>query len=160
MSKFVTGIGHKEDLKAGESNVTIELFRDGQAIHTQKRHNTVLNVGKQDLVKRLVTAPTKYYNYMKLGRGSTGSTSAQTGLVGTTIASTNRTCNTAAQVGRTATFIRTWITTDFSATGVEEAVIGSQKTFAAGTHLCRTTFTTVNKSQSDTFKITWTVKIN
>lgn len=148
----VDGVGVK-------GHVRLELIRDGVVIDSRENCNLVVNTGKADMAKRLVVAPTKLYQYMKLGKSNTAANSAQTTL--TSVAGTRRTCNTAAMSGtRTAKFIRTFTTTNFSATGIEEAMIGNQLTSAAGTMLARVTFTAINKTNSDTLKISWTVKVN
>lgn len=146
--------------KPGELNVLVEVLRDGKVIARRNVHNLVVNGGKADMAKRLVVTPTKLYQYMRLGHNNAAAASAQTTIT-TIVTGSNRTCNTAAMSGtRTAKFIRTWLTTDFSATGIKEAGIFSQLTNAAGTMLARVTFTAVNKTSHDTVKLTWTVKVS
>ncbi len=148
------------ELLAGEMNVLVEVLRDGVVIAKREVHNLVVNNGKADMCKRLVVAPTKLYQYMRLGHTNTSASSAQTTIT-TIVTGSNRTCNTAAMSGtRTAKFIRTWLTTDFSATGIKEAGIFNQLTAGSGTMLARVTFTSVSKSNHDTLKITWTVKVS
>lgn len=145
--------------KAGEHNVVVEVIRDGKVIARREKHNLVVNIGKADMAKRLVVVPTKLYQYMKLGKNNTASISAHTTIT-TVIAGSNRTCQTAAMSGtRTAKFIRTWQTTDFSATGIREAGLFNQITVGSGTMMARVTFTAVNKTSHDTLKVTWTVKV-
>lgn len=147
-------------LATGEANVVVEVVRDGKIIARRVQHNLVVNNGKADLAKRLVVAPTKLYRFMRLGKNPAAVASAQTTIT-TIVTGSNRTCNTAAISGtRTAKFIRTWATTDFSATGIREAGIFNQLTAGAGTMLARVTFTAVQKTSADTLKITWTVKVN
>jgi hypothetical protein len=139
-------------------NVLVELIRDGKVVETRQKHNLVVNNGKADMAKRLVVAPTKLYQYMKLGHSGTAPASSQSTL--TSITGTRRTCNTAALSGsRTAKFVRTWTTTNFSATGIREAGLFNQRTSASGTMLARVTFTAIAKTNADTLKITWTVKV-
>lgn len=148
------------ELAVGEFNVDIEVMRDGKVIARRTRHNLVVNTGKADMAKRLVVTPTKLYQYMRLGKNNTSPNSSQTTIT-TIVTSSNKTCNTAAMSGtRTAKFIRTWLTTDFSSSGINEAGIFSQLTNGSGTMLARVTFTAINKTNHDTLKITWTVKVN
>jgi hypothetical protein len=154
------GIEVKRELRPGEANVLVEIIRDGKVIASRNKHNLVVNVGKADMAARLVVTPTKLYKYMRLGKNNTAANSAQTTIT-TIVTGSNRTCQTAAMSGtRTAKFIRTWQTTDFSSSGINEAGIFSQLTNAAGTMLARVTFTAVNKTSHDTLKITWTIKVN
>lgn len=140
-------------------NVKIEVFRDGKLINSRERHNLIVNTGKANMVKRLVVAPTKLYQFMQLGSGVTAPTSGDSG-VQTPIASTIKTCETAAMSGaRTAKFIKTWGPADFSAASVAEAGLFNQHTSGAGTMLARVVYTAVPKSFADTLKITWTAKI-
>ncbi len=149
----------QRELLPGEMNVLVEVLREGRVITKREIHNLVVNTGKADLAKRLVVAPTKLYRYMRLGKNNTAANSSQTTIT-TIVTASNRTCQTAAMSGtRTAKFIRTWATTDFSSSGINEAGIFNQLTNAAGTMLARVTFTAVNKTSSDTLKITWTVKV-
>lgn len=144
----------------GEFNVDVEIWRDGRVIDRRTNHNLVVNTGKADMASRLVVSPTKLMRYMRLGHNGASPVSAQTTIT-TIVTGSNRTCNTAAMSGgRTAKFIRTWATTDFSATGIREAGLFSQLTNGSGTMLARVNFTAVNKSSHDTLKITWTVKVN
>jgi hypothetical protein len=148
------------DLAAGEFNVVVEVLRDGKVIARRERHNLVVNTGKADMAKRLVVTPTKLYQYMRLGKNNTAPNSSQTTIT-TIVTSSNRTCNTAAMSGtRTAKFIRTWLTTDFSSSGINEAGIFSQLTNGSGTMLARVTFTAINKTNHDTLRLTWTIKVN
>ena len=154
----------KRELQPGEANVLIEVMRDGKVIRSIQKHNLVVNTGKADLAKRLVVLPTKIYQYMRLGHVGTAASSAQTTIT-TIVTGSNRTCGTpngtAAMSGtRTAKFIRTWQTGDFSATGIRAAGLFNQLTNGAGTMMARVTFTAVNKSAHDTLKVTWTVKVN
>lgn len=146
--------------QSGEFNVLVEVIRDGKVIAKRTRHNLVVNTGKGDMAKRLVVAPTKLYQYMRLGHSGTSPVSANSDVT-PIVTGSSKTCNTAAMSGgRTAKMIRTWATTDFSATGIREAGLFNQLTPGSGTMLARVTFTAVNKTSLDTLKITWTVKVN
>lgn len=150
----------KRELLPGEVNVLVEAFRDGKLVAKREVHNLVVNTGKGDMASRLVVVPTKLFRYMRLGKNNTAPNSSQTTIT-TIVTGSNRTCQTAAMSGaRTAKFIRTWQTTDFSSSGINEAGIFSQLTAGSGTMLARVTFTAVNKTSHDTLKITWTVKVN
>lgn len=150
----------KRELLPGEVNVAVEVFREGKLIARRDIHNLVVNTGKADMASRLVASPSKLFKYMRLGKNNTAPNSSQTTIT-TIVTGSNRTCQTAAMSGtRTAKFIRTWQTTDFSSSGINEAGIFSQLTNGAGTMLARVTFTAVNKTSHDTLKITWTVKVN
>ena len=142
------------------SNVVVEVFRDGKLIARRTKHNLVMNTGKAQMAKRLVTAPSTYFQFMRLGTNAAAAASGQTKIT-TAIASSQRTCDTAAMSGtRTAKFIRTWIGANFSASGICEAGIYDHRTHATGVMLARVTFTAVTKTNSDTLKLTWTVKVN
>ena len=143
-----------------EFNVVIEVIRDGKVISRRTKHNLIVNNGKADMAKRLVVAPTKLYQYMRLGHNNAAPSSAQTTIT-TIVTGSNRTCNTAAMSGaRTAKFIRTWLTTDFSATGIREAGLFNQLTNGAGTMMARVTFTAVAKDGHSTLRVSWTAKIS
>ena len=140
------------------SNVVVEVFRDGKLIARRENHNLVMNVGKAQMAKRLIVTPGTLFKYMRLGTNAAVAASGQTQIT-TAITSSQRTCNTAAMSGtRTAKFIRTWVGADFSASGICEA--GIFDNHDTGSMLARVTFTAVSKGSSDSLKLTWTVKVN
>lgn len=141
-------------------SATIEVFRRGKCIQRMERHNLVVSVGEDFYTQSILPgAPAKKIQYMQLGRGGTAPTSSNTQLA-TSITGTRETTDTASPSGRTGVFVNNWGTSAFSATGVKEAGLFSQLTSGAGTMLARVTFTSTNKTNSDTFKVTWKIAAN
>ncbi len=150
----------KRPLLSGEANVLVEVIRSGKVISRREEHNLVVNTGKADMASRLVVSPSKLFRYMRLGKNNTAPVSGQTTIT-TIVTGSNRTCDSAAMSGtRSAKFVRTWLTTDFSSSGICEAGLFDQITNGLGVMLARVVFTSVNKTASDTLKITWTVKLS
>ena len=151
----------QEQIGPGEVNVHVECYRDGKLLTERRAHNLLTNIGKQEMVSRLIISPTKLFRYMRLGKNSTSPNSDQTTIT-TIVTGSNRTCDTAAMSGstRTAKFTRTWLTGNFSSVGICEAGIFSQYTPGSGSMLARVTFTAINKSRADSLKISWTVCVN
>ena len=117
--------------------------------------NTVVTAGKNNIAS-LITGAGSVMTHMAVGTGTTavaaGDTALETAIAGSRVSltSTTVTSNAIEYVG------------DFPAgtgTGaVTEAGVFNDS--SAGTLLCRTVFSVVNKGADDTLKITWTVTVS
>jgi hypothetical protein len=147
-----------------EGHFKLELIRGGNVIERREGRNTVVTSGKALLANRAYSDTPAVYQYMQLGTGTTAASSAQTNLV-TPLASATltarQTAETIAMSGtRTAKWEHTWTAQEFSAAGVSEVGMFNALTTSSVNMMARFVFTTVNKTQADTLKITWTLKIN
>ena len=118
--------------------------------------NTVVTVGKNFIASRMKDASATAMTHMEVGTGTTGAVvgntaletviaSSRTGLSGTTVSTNN--------VAYAVTF----------GAGVGTGAVTEAGIFnasSAGTMLCRTTFSVINKGAADTLGITWTVTVN
>jgi hypothetical protein len=139
-----------------EGHFKLELIRDGNVIARREGRNTVTTTGKAVLANRAFSSTPAVYQFMQLGTGGTAASSAQTNVL-TALAKTTlsgrQTSETMAMSGtRTAKWEHTWTASEFSAAGVREVGLFDV--------MARFVFTTVNKTNADTLKITWTLKIN
>lgn len=120
--------------------------------------NLVVTIGKNVIASRLTGIATAVMSHMAVGTSSTAPIAADTTL-GIEIAASRTALTTAGGVaaGNVVTF-----TTTFGAgvgTGaVVEAAIFNAAT--AGSMLCRTVFSVVNKDAADTMTISWAVTIS
>lgn len=147
-----------------EGHFKLELIRDGMVIERREGRNTVVQTGKALLANRAFSDTPAVYQFMQLGTGGTAASSAQTNVL-TALAKTTlsgrQTAETVAMSGtRTAKWEHTWTAQEFSAAGVREVGMFNAKTTSSVNMMARFVFTTVNKTQADTLKITWTLKIN
>lgn len=147
---------NRETMKAtGKVNVAL-YDKNGNLKQTQTIKNLVVDDGLDYIASRMKDATETAMSHMEVGTGTTspaaGDTALETAISGSrvTLTSTTVTSNAIEYVG------------DFPAgtgTGaVTEAGVFNDS--SAGTLLCRTVFSVVNKGADDTLKITWTVTVS
>lgn len=146
----------KEKMRAS-GQLNIQLFgANGELKDERTVKNLVVDTGLDYIASRMKDATATAMSHMEVGTGTTapaaGDTALETAISASrvTLTSTTVTDNTIQYVG------------DFPAgtgTGaVTEA--GVFNASSAGTMLCRTTFSVVNKGAADTLKITWTLTVS
>jgi hypothetical protein len=127
---------------------------DGQIKHEQEIKNLVVTVGKNFIASRMKDGTADVMSHMAVGSGTTaaavGDTTLGTELGRVALTSTTVTTNNVAYV---ATFPAGTGTGAVTEAGLFSAV-------SAGTLLCRTVFSVINKGAADTLGITWTVTVN
>lgn len=143
-----------ENLSA-TGNLTIELFDGfGGLKSSETVNNLVVTSGLSYIASRIKDATATAMSHMAVGSGSSAATLADTTL--------------GSELGRVA-LTSTSVTTNavtYSASfgaGVGTGAITEAGLFnaaSAGTMLCRTVFSVVNKSAGDTLVITWIVTIS
>lgn len=127
---------------------------NGQIKHEQEVKNLVVTVGKNLIASRLKDTTDAAMTHMAIGSGTTaaanGDTALGTELGRVSLTSTTVTNNNVAYV---ATFPAGTGTGAVTEAGLFNGV-------SAGTMLCRTVFSVINKGAADTLGITWTVTVN
>ena len=120
----------------------------------QEVKNLVVTVGKNFIASRMKDATATAMSHMAIGSGTTaaaaGDTTLGTELGRVALTSTTVTTNNVAYV---ATFPAGTGTGAITEAGLFNAS-------SAGTLLCRTVFSVINKGAADTLGITWTVTVN
>lgn len=117
--------------------------------------NLVVDSGLDYIASRMKDATEDAMSHMAVGSGTTAANAADTALetqIGARVALTSTTV-TDNEIVYLATF----------AAGVGTGAITEAGTFnaaTAGTMLCRTVFSVVNKGADDTLQITWTITLN
>ena len=126
---------------------------DGTVKHEQEVKNLVVTTGLGYIASRMEGTSANVMSHMAIGTGSTAAAAGNTtlGTESARVALTSTTV-TAAAVAYVATFPAG---TPASLTAITEA--GLFNASSAGTMLCRTVFSVVNKDAGDTMSITWTV---
>lgn len=127
---------------------------NGQIKHEQEIKNLVVTTGKNFIASRMKDATATAMTHMAIGSGTTAANVADTTL-GTelgrvALTSTTVTTNNVAYV---ATFPAGTGTGAITEAGILNAA-------SAGTLLCRTVFSVINKGAADTLGITWTVTVS
>lgn len=129
---------------------------NGNIKQEEEVKNLVVTVGKNFIASRMKDATATAMTHMEVGTGTTaaavGDTTLQTAVASSrvTLTSTTVTTNSVAYV---ATFPAGTGTGALTEAGIFNAA-------SAGTLLCRTVFSVINKGAADTLGITWTVTVN
>lgn len=133
------------------------VLRDsnGQVKQSYEVPNLVVNTGLAYITSRMKDATDDVMSHMAVGSGATAADGGDTALetqIGSRVALTSTTV-TANEIEYVATF----------AAGVGTGAVTEAGTFnaaTAGTMLCRTVFSVVNKGIDDVLQITWTITLN
>lgn len=143
-----------ENLQASGSLRVVVTGADGQVKAEHDFKNLVVTVGKNFVASRMVGTASAIMSHMAIGAGTTAAAAGDTTLQ-SSLGRVALTSGTA--TGTVATYTATFP----SGTGtgaVTEAGIFNDST--AGTMLCRTVFSVVNKGADDAMSVTWTVTIS
>jgi hypothetical protein len=138
-------------------DVKIDIIgADGTVKDSREIKNLVVTSGKTFIASRMVGVASTVMGWMELGTGTTaaavGDTALQTAISGSRVALTS---------GTSATNVVTYVASFPAGTGtgaVTEA--GVFNASSAGTMLCRTVFSVVNKGAADAMSITWTITVS
>ena len=143
---------HEKIIATGELKIVV-TDPNGTVKHEQEVKNLVVTAGLGYIASRMKDATATAMSHMAIGTGSTAAAAGNTtlGTESARVALTSTTV-TAAAVAYVATCPAG---TPASLTAITEA--GLFNASSAGTMLCRTVFSVVNKDAGDTMSITWTV---
>ena len=138
-------------------DVKIDIIgADGAVKDSREIKNLVVTVGKSYIASRMKDATATAMTHMELGTGTTaaavGDTALQSAIAGSrvTLASTTVTANAIEYVASFPAGTGTGAVTE---AGVFNAA-------SAGTMLCRTVFSVVNKGAADAMTVTWTITVS
>ena len=145
----------KDNLGAtGRLNVVLR-DADGNIKQDIQVENLVVDTGLAYIASRMKDATATAMTHMAVGSGTTAAAAGDTAL-GTQISS--RVALTSTTVTTNAVAYIAAFGAGVSTGAITEAGIFNAST--AGTMLCRTVFSVVNKGAGDTLQITWTITIN
>jgi hypothetical protein len=138
-------------------NVKIDIIgADGAVKDSREIKNLVVTVGKSYIASRMKDATATAMTHMELGTGTTaaavGDTTLQAAIAASRTALTSTTVTTTS-IAYVATFAAGTGTGAVTEAGIFNAA-------SAGTMLCRTVFSVVNKGAADTMSITWTITVS
>ena len=137
--------------------VKLELISpDGTIKEEQEVKNLVVDTGLDYIASRMKDATATAMSHMEVGDDNTAAAAGDTALISAiagsrvSLTSTTVTDNAIEYIG------------DFPAGTGTGAIVeaGIFNAASAGTLLCRTVFSVVNKGADDTLKITWTVTVS
>jgi hypothetical protein len=144
-----------ENMKAKGRLSIVLKDEDGNVKDTREVDNLVVNTGLAYIASRMKDATATAMTHMGLGSGSTAAAAGDTDL-GSLLGS-REVLDSTTVTSNAIEYVASFEAGD--ATGaVTEAGIFNAAT--AGTMLCRTVFSVVNKGASDTMTVTWTITIS
>ena len=144
-----------DNMKAkGRLNIVLK-DENGNIKETREVDNLVVSAGLDYIASRMKDATATAMSHMALGSGTTAAAAGDTDLE--SILGSREALDSTTVTDNTVQYISSFEAGD--ATGaVTEAGIFNAAT--AGTMLCRTVFSVVNKGANDTLSITWTITIS
>ena len=151
----------QETVKA-TGKLTIVLYdENGVVKQTQECENLVVTVGKGYITSRMIGTSATAMGYMEVGTSTTAAAAGQTALVAAVSASRTALTSSTQATSSTANDSVTYVATFAAGTGTGALTeAGIFNAASAGTLLCRTVFSVVNKGSSDAMTITWTVTLS
>lgn len=146
-----------KDFVKAEGKVTLVLTgSDGAVKETREVENLVVQVGLNYIASRMKDATATAMTHMEVGTSSTAASLAQTTLVAAVSAS--RTALTSTTVTTSSVAYACTFGAGVGTGALTEAGIFNAS--SAGTMLCRTVFSVINKGAADTLTITWTIAVS
>lgn len=151
----------QETVKA-TGKLTIVLYdENGVVKQTQECENLIVTVGKGYITSRMIGTSATAMGYMEIGTSTTAASAGQTALVSAVGGSRTALTSSAQATSSTANDSVTYVATFAAGTGTGALTeAGIFNAASAGTLLCRTVFSVVNKGSSDAMTITWTVTLS
>jgi len=144
----------QEELKMTGA-LKIEVFNpDGSIKETRDIKNLVVTTGKGFIASRMVGTAAAVISHMAVGTGATAAAAGDTAL-GAESARVAITSGTAS--GAVATYVATFPAGTGTAALTEAGLLNAG---SAGTLLCRTVFSVINKGANDAMTVTWTVTVS
>ena len=146
-----------KDFVKAEGKLTLVLTgSDGAVKETQEVKNLVVQTGLNYIASRMKDATATAMTHMEVGTSSTAASLAQTTLVAAVSAS--RTALTSTTVTTSSVAYACTFGAGVGTGALTEA--GIFNAASAGTMLCRTVFSVINKGAADSLTITWTIAVS
>ena len=143
-----------ENLQASGSLRVVVTGADGQVKAEHDFKNLVVTVGKNFVASRMVGTASAIMSHMAVGSGTTAAAVGDTALQ-SELGRVALTSGTA--TGAVATYTATFPAGTGTGAVTEAGIFNAS---SAGTMLCRTVFSVVNKGADDAMSVTWTVTIS
>lgn len=143
----------KETPKASGTLEIVLRDKDGKVKDQRTVKNLVVDTGLAYIADRMADAAESAMSHMAVGTGSTAAAAGDTTL-GTEAGRVALTSTT--QTNEDVVYVATFSAGTGTGALTEAGLFNAA---SAGTMLCRTVFSTVNKGSSDSLQITWTVSM-
>ena len=138
-------------------DVCINLFDETGAIKDSREiKNLVVTVGKSFIASRMKDATATAMTHMEVGTSTQAAAVGDTALIAA-VTSSRVALSTVTVTANAIAYVGTFAAGTGTGAITEAGIFNAS---AAGTMLCRTVFSVVNKGASDTLTITWTVTVS
>lgn len=129
--------------------------KDGNIKETRDIDNLVVDAGLDYIASRMKDATATAMTHMALGSDSTAAAAGNTDLG--SILGSREVLDSTTVTDNTVTYVASFEAGDATGAVVEAGIFNAA---SAGTMLCRTVFSVVNKQADDTMTVTWTITIS
>lgn len=139
-----------------KGRVALELRgKDGQVKETREIDNLVVDAGLDFIASRMAGTSSDVMSHMALGSGTTAAAAGDTDLG--SILGSRELLDSVTVTDNTVVYVSSFEAGDATGAVTEAGIFNAA---SAGTMLCRTVFSVVNKAADDTLSVTWTITIS
>lgn len=139
-----------------KGRVALELRgKDGQVKETREIDNLVVDAGLDFIASRMAGTSSDVMSHMALGSGTTAAAAGDTDLG--SILGSRELLDSVTVTDNTVVYVSSFEAGDATGAVTEAGIFNAA---SAGTILCRTVFSVVNKAADDTLSVTWTITIS
>ena len=145
----------KDALKLRGDLAIVLRDKDGNVKETREETNLVVSAGLNFICDRMEGTSEAVMSHMAVGSGTTAAAAGDTDLE--SILGSREALDSTTVSGSTITYVASFEAGDGTGAITEAGIFNAS---TAGTMLCRTVFSVVNKAADDTLQITWTITLS
>lgn len=145
----------KDALKLKGRVALVLKDKDGKVKETREIDNLVVDTGLDYIASRMKDATATAMTHMGLGSGTTSAAAGNTDLE--SILGSREVLDSTTVTDNTVQYVASFEAGDATGAVTEAGIFNAS---SAGTMLCRTVFSVVNKQADDTMTVTWTITIS
>lgn len=144
-----------ENLKVkGRLNIVLK-DKQGEVKDTREVDNLVVTTGLNFIASRMEGVTDSVMSHMAIGEGTTAASAGDTDLE--SILGSREALDSTTNTNNTVVYVSSFEAGDGTGAVTEAGIFNAS---TAGTMLCRTVFSVVNKGADDTMTITWTITLS
>lgn len=145
----------KEALKLRGDLGIVLRDKDGNIKEQREEKNLVVSAGLNFICDRMEGTSEAVMSHMAVGSGTTAAAAGDTDLE--SILGSREALDSTTVSGSTITYVSSFEANEGTGAITEAGIFNAS---TAGTMLCRTVFSVVNKAADDTLQITWTITLS
>ena len=145
----------KDALKLRGDLAIVLRDKDGNVKETREETNLVVSDGLNFICDRMEGTSEAVMSHMAVGSGTTAAAAGDTDLQ--SILGSREALDSTTVSGSTITYVASFEAGEGTGAITEAGIFNAS---TAGTMLCRTVFSVVNKAADDTLQITWTITLS